>query len=249
MQPTPSVLFYALCNARKRYFIPSKENYFGGIKIEYCTLDSGANSMLLPCNQAILSQITMKFDDNPRFKWDICPSGGFGALSSPILSIMDYGPGFEIELSKDDSNYCTKLEYLRFHLGYDDAKSLLAAKNLQTDIVSLKCLNEFISLCDAVKAAVKCAKIGERRKHGLIGQTILHKNIVIQEKNVMMVLSQNFPDIDILCTTAMNKGKTLLGNSFLSQKEFDDLEDDCCLDLDIYHREDLLMNFIDEMDN
>jgi len=97
-----SILFYALCNNRKRYFIPSKENYFGGIKIEYCMLDSGANTLLLPCNQVILSEIIVKFD-YPRYKWDVCPSGGVGALSSPILSIMDTGPGIDIELSKDDS--------------------------------------------------------------------------------------------------------------------------------------------------
>ena len=173
---------------------------------------------------------------------------GVGALSSPILLIMDYGPGFDVELSKDDSNYCIKLQYLRFYLGYEDAKSLLAAKNLKNDIVSLKCLIEFISLCDAVKAAVKDAKIGERRKHALIGQTILHKQIVIQEENVMMVLGQNINEIDNLCTIATNKGKTLIGNKFLSRKEFDDLEDDC-LDMDIYHKEDLLMDFIEEINN
>jgi len=143
-------------------------------------------------------------------------------------------------------NYWTDIEFLHFHLGYDDAKSLMGLTKVKNDPVSLKMLTEFISMCDSVKLAVQGAKIGEQRKHALIGQTILNKKVVVQRKDVMIVLDQNFPEEAVLCEQAVNKGKTLIGTSFLSQKEFDILEDDYDLNLDFYHKEDLVKDFIGE---
>ena len=43
-------------NKKKRYFLPSKASYFGGICYEYVMVDNGCNTLLYPFHSEVLTR-------------------------------------------------------------------------------------------------------------------------------------------------------------------------------------------------
>ena len=74
------VLAAAVKNAKRRFSIPSTENYFGGIQYENAMIDNGCNSLLLPFPLTNLDALR-KFE-GADFSWEIAYSQGTGASFS-----------------------------------------------------------------------------------------------------------------------------------------------------------------------
>ena len=143
-------------------FLPSKENYFAGIKIDHCMMDSGANSHLLPLNEEIIKYLNEKLVD-PWHNWKITFSGGVG-IRTPKLEIEDFSKtNFSVELLKGIHPYKMTLEYLRFYISLDDAEILMKSENLVEK--DKKLLQNYWIKTKDINTKFPELKLGQRRKH------------------------------------------------------------------------------------
>lgn len=214
-------------NIKNRFFVPSKENYFGGVKIQYIMFDTGCNTHLLPLEKDKINNIIELFPAD-KYVWQISGSKGTGALSPPVLiinSINGKSEMFNVKISCDLYPFETFLEFLRFHLSYEDTVDLFKC----SDFVSLSSnskliLNNFIKTVESLKNIYPDIKIGERRSHALFGQNFMNKKQLLQKGNVSAVLSQDFNFKDVVSIYGQLE---IMGKKAVEDIEnFDDLEDE-----------------------
>ena len=238
------VLFFAFANSRKRFFLPSSQNFFGEVPMPFCMIDSGANTFLLPLDDKLLGHLD-KLYGNERYFWSISQSGGVGALACPVLVIKDLVGNIPIEFCKDIWPFKTSSQNLRFHVSYEDAKLLQKSNKLSKDEDGLLRLKDFVGICDSIKKIDPEIKIGERRRHALIGQGLLFNYVVIQKDMIIVILNkEKTEDLTLIkvyeiCAHLELIAEKTLGTSFVGKKEFDALEDDDH-DLETYHEDDLI---------
>ena len=79
------VQFFGLSSPKKRYFIPSKKNYFDRIQFPFCMLDTGCRTHLLPIDDNIRTTIFAKYSDKGLYNWRVM--GRKGSVRSPKLII------------------------------------------------------------------------------------------------------------------------------------------------------------------
>jgi len=206
-------------------------------------VDTGCNTTLLPISSSHALTDLMRHFPNTHYIWRISGSDGVGALNSPVLLISPLQGTVNVELAKDLKPYNIQLHFLRFHVCYDDAKSLLDTKEVA--IIKKDILSAFIKTIDAITKAVPNAKVGIRRKHALLGQQVLGQPslVTVQHGDIFLVtdtinpldlsiksLSNTVAHLSALCET-ITKTK-------FAPKEFDDLEDE---DHDCGEREPFLL--------
>eukprot|EP01126_Amoeba_proteus_P056317 TRINITY_DN7064_c0_g1_i12.p1 TRINITY_DN7064_c0_g1~~TRINITY_DN7064_c0_g1_i12.p1 ORF type:complete len:187 (-),score=22.20 TRINITY_DN7064_c0_g1_i12:322-882(-) len=112
--------FFGKKNKHQKYFITSNENYFGGIKVEWVTIDTGCSSLLLPLKPEQLSSLASSFP-HPTFSWSIGGSIEVGSLNAVTLIVKRPGHTFDCSLN---SSSILPIPFLRFHLCLEDVKWL-----------------------------------------------------------------------------------------------------------------------------
>ena len=166
------ILFYAKRNNRARFFLPSTENYFGGIKVPNIMIDTGATNILLPIEDDQILELRTKFDTE-KYSWLIGTSKGVGLLHSPTLIIKPKvnTPSISVELMKDQSTCVFQQKQLRFHLSYINAKELLRKCNFlqKRDVEKLQ---DFVSTVDEINKRGDL-DVGKRRTYALLGQSFI----------------------------------------------------------------------------
>jgi hypothetical protein len=123
------ILAVAVKNARMRFFIPSTDNGFGGIKNSFVMIDSGCNSMLLPFPS---NADDLRLFEDDIFTWQIFCSEGKEAVHSPtlVISRIDGLPVGNVVLA---GRQVIELPLLRFHLGSMSAQAMVAHERLDED--------------------------------------------------------------------------------------------------------------------
>ena len=165
------ILFYAKRNNRARFFLPSTENYFGGIKVPNIMIDTGATNILLPIEDDQILELRTKFDTE-KYSWLIGTSKGVGLLHSPTLIIKPKvnTPSISVELMKDQSTCVVQQKQLRFHLSCSNAKVLLKRDFVQKRDVEK--LNDFVRTVEERNTRGDL-DVGKSRTYALLGQSFI----------------------------------------------------------------------------
>jgi hypothetical protein len=179
----PDVLCFAARNRRGRFYIPCKNNSFGGVHVDNVLFDSGCSSLLLPF--PLECGFPASFMEPARYKWTVSSSRGTGAVHSPVLKIsMHIGGGFACTLA--DKQQPMHLMMLRFHLGTQASNLLLSTPDLRR-MLDTNCvgkLNDFLR------------QLGNRsapeRTYALLGQSYLSRVMYCQINDVALALSEDF---------------------------------------------------------
>jgi hypothetical protein len=235
---TAQVLFFACANKKKRYFLPTKENYFGRVKIEYMMVDSGCNSFLLPLKENQIEELVSKFKpDNSTWSISMGGSNGVAAVKNITLTIHQKPLRIDVKLCLNKTEdkldmYETEVDFLRFHLCYKDVtdiKNYYDKKEIKLDEESYKRLGQYLSVVTNINSVNSLSK---RRKHGLIGQTFLNDpNIMcIQSQDVYIVMKtprndKQWASLNKIIREYIARSEILVHKSFESN-EFDDLENE-----------------------
>jgi hypothetical protein len=216
---------FVIANSRRRFFLPTKENYFGGYRVEYVMIDTGCNTSLLPIhNVGVFKQLIERFPVK-EYKWTIQGSSGVAAIPSPVLTVEPRleGGRIDVNISQGEGKYECKLESIRFHLCLEDARYLLKDEHsILEHVVNVEKLNIFV-------ANMGIAKGMKRRTHALLGQSIIGKRCYAQCGNVG-IMSETIDDM-IYSLKVVDRIESY-GNSLVERhfqdggKEFQDLEDE-----------------------
>ena len=173
------ILAVALKNARQRFFIPSTENHFGGIKYDFVMIDCGCNSMLLPFPSSLAS---LNQYNDAIYSWQIFWSQGTGPIHSPTL-LINRIDGLSVGSVLLAGRYVMELPFLRFHLGSESAQALVALDQLDDD-ESQKLRDFLVQLGDE--------HISPERKQVLLGQSVLSKFYSLQAGKMFFILKKGY---------------------------------------------------------
>jgi hypothetical protein len=109
-------------NDESLFYIPSKENIFGGFNIEKVMISTGCDSLLLPLKEGDIKILMKKFSYK-RYKWKIETSENHLILT--ITNLDDFhGEYIEINLGKDIIDSQCFVKSLKFHLCSEDQRLL-----------------------------------------------------------------------------------------------------------------------------
>lgn len=176
----PGVSFISIMNDRKRFFLPSTKNKFGGIKSKKLLCDSGCNSVLLPIES--IKQLDEIF---AAFQGDIVNIGIGSGVGSLHLSLnfnrSSNNSSFTVNLC-DDLFQGTEIyvKKLRFSLCSEDADHILSNPEYLTRFGSKE-----ISDLQTLKEAM----VLKRRSHGLLGQDILQQFCLVRFNDVELYVN------------------------------------------------------------
>jgi hypothetical protein len=93
------VIAFALKNKKNRFFLPSKDNFFGGVPVPVVMVDSGCNTLLLPLRSgedsdagtdaAIIPTIDQVVASFPvgNYDYELKLGKGVGVISALTLSV------------------------------------------------------------------------------------------------------------------------------------------------------------------
>jgi len=216
--PLHGVIALALRNKKSRFFLASKENWFGGLKVEAVMIDSGCNSLLLPLpTQQDIINLPNLFPPGKGFLWEISNSKGVQAKSLTLRIKVANGT-IPISLCKDllpPSIPGVGFSYLRFHLCSEDVAEILK----KPDMYGMQ--DHDLKVLQAWTTPIK------RRNHALLGQILLYWNGCASFQHQEMfavVLHAVFPLVqgwDLL--TQLDQ---IARRSVSLPEKFDDLEDE-----------------------
>jgi len=225
-----------LRNRRSRFFLPVKHNSFGGYVVEYCMLDTGCNTTLLPIpDDESLMRILGAFPID-KYIWEISSGGGVAAVQSPVLQIKSMLPSERILVKLGEGNskvhgvYICELDSLRFHVSHADATRIIGlGEHVTKSIVCIDRLSEFVATMEAlVSIGMSSKDIAGRRKHALIGQGLISDLSLLQSRKVSILTDHpiSSSDTDRIISIANESDSVMRRSFFHNGKEFDDLEDD-----------------------
>lgn len=204
----PHIFAVAARNAKNRFFIPSKSNYFAEMHYDYVMIDNGCNNCLLPFNEECFSRFS-----GEQYQWQISQSRGTGAVKSPTLNITIAGgvsPLGSMRLA--GSAPLLELKRLRFHLGTGSARLLSSHEKLSDN--SRTILTTFLGHTGN--------QISPERRHVILGQAYLKDVLSLQLGGLMMMGDPTvFPTLSDYTRVA-----SLLEPLRRDFPEFDDLEDE-----------------------
>ena len=187
----PDLCFFASSNLKNRYFLTSKENFFGGIKVPYCMLDTGCSSYLLPMTKEDLLFVGANYSKK-LYDWKIGGTKGVGSLSSPTLKITNMVDSFLLTFLNDLRPFKINLPYLRFHISYDLAKILAEDKVYPITKREVNILNLHIKAIDKISLLFKEPNYFQKtiRDYALLGQAIFKEFCIIQRSPILVVLNK-----------------------------------------------------------
>jgi hypothetical protein len=215
-------------NMKKRYFLPSKANYFGGIHYEYVMVDNGCNTMLYPFHPEVLTRFT-----GADFAWKINYSRGVGAVKSPTLVVRKLSTASFCEVVLAGSDPLLSTNSMRFHLGTQSATTLSTHGKLSSG--NRAKLAEFLDAMGGI--------VSDERRHVLLGQQLLQTVVSIQRGPLYLMCDFDLPFPTLQEVAAVEQLVEPLLEEF---EEFDDLEDE---DHDIDDDEECTFEAIDEEHN
>ena len=219
------LIFVSQRNKRNRSYIPSTNNFFGGVQVKKVLCDSGCSSILLPIEDGQLSSIFDLFPGD-KFAYSIEGSNDVGGRS-PVLIIQWLSRElFKVEICKDIIGHdCKNVEIkrLRFSLCSKDIKHIINTPEYSERFYErddIKWLND-----DVTSNPER-----DRRTHALLGQSILSKVSSVRYSSIEFFFDSDvYPDLK----WAEVKVETMRLKKQLNLPEsFDDWEDDdnMCLD-------------------
>jgi hypothetical protein len=228
------LFFLAMMNTKRRYFLPSTQNYFGGVRVKRVLCDSGCSTILLPKEVGELDSIFVEHQSKCDF--EITSSTNVGGRS-PCLSVKPRGPSASITiiLCKDILD-CPeiKIEKLRFSLCTEDV-----------DTIKLK-YNNCFSAADMLLID-KDGAPKKRRTHAVLGQAVLHGLTLVKYNNCELYLDAtiyklptDFRELAFQIRELTEPIKVLLPED-INDWEDDDFffEDDVCDDEEQSHNSDM----------
>eukprot|EP00978_Attheya_sp_CCMP212_P031719 scaffold120867_cov37-Attheya_sp.AAC.2 len=196
-------------NMKKRYFLPSKANYFGGIRYEYVMVDNGCNTLLYPFHPEVLTRFA-----GADFTWKINYSrGGVGAVKSRTLVVRKLSTASFCEVVLAGSDPLLSTNLMRFHLGTQSGTILSIHGKLSSG--NRAKLAEFL---DAIGGIVS-----DERRHVLLGQQLLQTVVSIQRRPLYLMCDFDLPFPTLQDVAAVDQLVEPLLGEF---EEFDDLEDE-----------------------
>jgi len=173
-EPLPISTAYR--NNRGRFFVTGTDNFFGPVRVKFVMIDSGCNSLLLPLAvetqilaqgetaQTSLSRLVVECGET--FSWDISYSIGV-ASKTPVLILTPLNNN-KIPVRLSGSSMAINIDFLRFHLCYEDASRLHTELR---DFLTLQGKAE-IDRYFAVPRVPTDAE-AKRRDHAILGQSLL----------------------------------------------------------------------------
>ena len=168
------VAFFSLMNPKKRFFLPSSKNIFGGFKVARVLCDSGCSSLLLPIESPeILGDIFERLQKDCKFS--IKGSENVGG-SSTCLVVEYTAPQrrFDVNLCSDIMGLSGIFtERLRFSLCRDDIEAIRQSDSYR-DLLTSASLERLETATGPQK----------RRTHALLGQDILLGFCLIKYEHV-----------------------------------------------------------------
>ena len=166
----------AFRNEKNRFFIPSKANYFGGLKYDFVMIDNGCNSILLPYKNEVATTFR-----GPEYNWKIPRPAGTGAVKCPTLVIKRGDERAFAPMRLAGSDELILLKSLRFHLGSASAAALQDHAKLSTSNKAK--LTSFLTSMGG--------SVSVERQHVLLGQAYLKTVTSVQHGSVYMMCDFN----------------------------------------------------------
>lgn len=190
----PHVLCFAARNRLGRFYIPCKQNSFGGVPVDRVRLDSAcrSSSILLPF--PLENGFPSEFLDPALCHWIVSSSsssssrGTDGTVRSPVLTIKKrIDDGFSCTLAAKEQPL---LNVLRFYLGSEACHRLLNDANCRSmlDQGCLDKLNDFLRQIHG--------KVRPERTCAVLGQTYWTRGLYCQKDDVALVFSNRFDGND-----------------------------------------------------
>jgi hypothetical protein len=205
-----AIYVIALKNSKKRFFLPSKQNSFGGFSVEPVMVDNGCGSHLLPLNPGDLEQLLKQYPPTKHL-WSISGSTGVSSSFTLIIKSLD-GIKFPVKLCQDFDCLSFSLNFLRFHLCIEDFDIL--TQNTKFDFVVKTYL-----LNNTTPTTIN------RRHHALIGQDVITDgHALVQVGNILVIVDHKNFNLDWY---QIQKLEVVVAKSpHLLPANFNDLEDE-----------------------
>jgi hypothetical protein len=215
----PHVLCFAARNRRGRFYIPCKQNSFGGVHVDNGLVDSGCSSLLLPF--PLSDGFPPELSTVELCQWTVSSSRGTGALHSPVLKIKKcWSAGFRCTLA--DKEQPRELNLLRIHLGRQACERILA--EYTTTMLDQACIEQLTEFLRQIQLGGHTAP---ERSYALLGQSYLTHVFYCQKGDVALALSNDYTGTsneNILIIMGLHEQK--LAPMVQNFEEFQDLEDD-----------------------
>jgi hypothetical protein len=221
----PRVKAVACRNAKNRFFVPSKANYFGRLQYDFVMLDNGCNSLLLPFKDEVATAFS-----GTEYAWTIQSSSGTGAVKPPTLIIKRIDGRNLTDMRLAGSDPLLEMKSMRFHIGTASALTIQGHAMLTTG--NKRKLDNFLESMGS--------SVSPERHHVLLGQAYLQNVTSVQHQSIFMMcdIGMEFPtivDYETLVALVEPMVEEFIG--------FDDLEDE---DHDGDDDEEGSFEFIDE---
>jgi hypothetical protein len=222
------VSLVALRNKRHRYFIPSRDNFFGclrnfeGIRVPNIMVDTGCNSLLLPLDGITLDLLSEHYSGN-EFGWTICKSKG-EAVVSPLLVISACCP-MMTNLFANVFHFSVKLDHLRFHVSFEDAKDIISRRPKKLNEADILVLEEFCRIAQLIEKETG-VKIGKRRNYAILGQAVMKQDFCVFQTPILTMFVHANDKLDLSYEKEVARALwEIFRSDFDSDEEFQNMED------------------------
>ena len=205
--------FISLMNPRKRFFLPSSKNSFGGMRVRKVRCNSGCSSLLLPIeNPDIMKEIFSKFDEGYIFS--VSKSANVGGHSACLVI-----HGVQLRTSR--------LIYEDIMGASDTLIKRLRFSSCSDDIDTIK--ETYIERFGQLDRQRISSGTGpkKRRTHGLLGQDIMFGFCLIKYRHVELYVNPKFYKFPKIFDEVQDQTESIENQprTFLPEC-FDDWEDD-----------------------
>ena len=203
-------------NKRKRFFLPSRKNYFGGIKVSRVLTDTGCSSLLLPLEST--GQLILLLQSHHETCDFLISSSRNAGGQSPVLLFQPKSATVKFSV-----NVCTDIMPGEIKPEVDNLRFSLCA----ADVDEIKGDSRRFFIDAEVKKLEGVVAPSKRRAHALLGQSILYNFYVMKYRKIELytdpgnfVLPTSFDELNNMISSIESQLKPL------KPDDFDDWEDD-----------------------
>jgi len=196
-----NILGFAVKNYRDRFLIPSNQNLFGGIIIEYVLIDSGSNSSLFPLpvtpeKTFDIHQLIKNFPYH-QYTWSISTAHGIGLIPVTTLHIKPIEDAdSSLATIKCNLHYDIKalefnLPYLRFSLNKESVKILTETNEIKFSETDKEVLQNTLQFLNEFERKFPLMINKKKREYCLLGQHFLKTVCSIQLNDTMLFIDKD----------------------------------------------------------
>lgn len=196
-----NILGFAVKNFRDRFLIPSSDNYFNGIQIDYVLIDSGSNSSLFPLPMATNGNFDIHYliqhFPYDQYQWTIGLAPGVGLISDTTLQIKpieDEGScsiKISCSLHTDIKPLNFNLPHIRFSLNKESIQILFNENSIPFADPDREALEKALKLLNQLEEQFPSLINQKRRNYCLLGQHFLRNVCSVQLNDTMIFLDKN----------------------------------------------------------